>query len=51
MVSDFLKVVCANGRAKTVFEVATLKKSLLLRCLLFVVDFVSLGGTNSVLVT
>ena len=25
IVSDFLKVVCANGHAKTVFEVTTLR--------------------------
>ena len=48
IVSDFLKVVCAiNGHAKTVFEEM---KSFLLLCMSLVVDFVFLGGTNSVMV-
>ena len=48
MVSDFLKVVCAiNGYAKTVFEEMI---SPLLLYMSLVVDFVFLGGTNSVMV-
>ena len=43
-----MKVICAiNGHAETVFEEM---KSLLLLCMSLVVDFVFLGGTNSVMV-